>query len=1235
MVNKISSIFKLKAFIAVISLFLFNEILALEKGDCFDKPDPSGYVKKEHIVDITDSDWKRVDLGVKEGAPVAITVENNRTTNAIKEYYLIYTADCANENNPEKLFELDIIDSLKQSKSYSEFRNNFKLLEFKDASINIKNNDVVEISILEPIDFIKQLMQTKIGPKLLKDDNSEVSINSLSNTDIYAKYDYFWYEENRDLVALKALNKFYNIDLAEFFAKGSNIGNSYNATNENGDVVTYYDYGFVPLANIDDSSFAGLINAHSDLIANGHIKNTLLYKIFKRPDNSVFSSAIAAKMVEWPGFLLLYGNFNNLDDICYPKEFLQFNRRGPSNSALPSMNETDNYEGDYLHDLNYDRVFNTDASGNKVYSGQNIFNGRFNNFIRASYPLQTLISSSHNNTAKGNWGAIGARTLEENIYNMQDACSSSDNEIEPSNNTCAMHKGLGFRILNGNDLIKADNGLMLSNNDDHNLVFGANTTGNLKITSNLECQTCKFKIADKEFSGLKNLKFGTYFIKVKVDQNFFGQPPVQLEAMVKNSMPTAAESGVIINESLVKFIASQSGEVYIRPKPNLFDDVSGTVQITASAFAYNPVFSNYIKLYVVDPMLEKFSEASELMFKNAASSSFFQNLIKVSLTIYVALYGLFFMLGATQIKHSDLVARVIKIAILYALLREDSWKFFNSYFFTLFRDGSDELISKVLGLSEGNNFFYFIDEAMGRFFNSQTWLAIMAMIVQFGVGWFLVALILIIGMIMFLLVMADVIIGFLLSYFAIALLIAMAPLFLVFMLFSQTRAMFTQWMKLLFGFMLKPVILIAIIAILHTLIINNFYQAIPKVCFDEWLDIELYLSLAFIGIDKQWSFTLATIDFFVPENAGDATIISALAGALTFTVICLIANRAYDFADNIANFLMNTSGVGDPSAVKGQGMYGGAADSRMSSDNYKSPGFIDRINKKLGTNLPSREAINRRMMNYAASTAAKQMNYGIKKASQAYSKAAEVNKKLMKKGISKAGSKLANATLGEERVEKISNKVSDVKQSMSGAKQNAFSKLNDKLFSPSSSSESSAENKTAALSSDDSGQTVENSVDNSAENKNTNNNASSTRSDDSGQAVENSVGNSSENENTDNNASSTRSARPNLESDPYAINDAGLEDKTQEQTEAVAYEGSEDEASEHRGTRAKLGNAYDNLGEESLRSEQPALQSTEDSSEDLDGDGASEPQTTERKTITGDAQDSSESSKQGKIKKKD
>ncbi len=203
------------------------------------------------------------------------------------------------------------------------------------------------------------------------------------------------------------------------------------------------------------------------------------------------------------------------------------------------------------------------------------------------------------------------------------------------------------------------------------------------------------------------------------------------------------------------------------------------------------------------------------------------SLIRTLLTLYIVFSVIGYMLGTVQLGINDFIIRIVKIACVVLATSESSWKFFGENLYTLFIDGSAQLIDGFAGYGakdqESGKIFGFLDETVGVLFSAGTWLKFLSLVLAGPFG-FVAFLGIIWASVIFLKCMIIAIVKYVIATVLVGFLLALAPLFIVFVLFQTTSKLFTGWIQLMAGVSLQPVIAFSLLSLLSKLLYPIFYN---------------------------------------------------------------------------------------------------------------------------------------------------------------------------------------------------------------------------------------------------------------------------------------------------------------------------------------------------------------------------------------------------------------------------
>ncbi|MDR2609567.1 MAG: type IV secretion system protein [Rickettsiales bacterium] len=198
--------------------------------------------------------------------------------------------------------------------------------------------------------------------------------------------------------------------------------------------------------------------------------------------------------------------------------------------------------------------------------------------------------------------------------------------------------------------------------------------------------------------------------------------------------------------------------------------------------------------------------------------------VRALLTLYIIFTVVGYMLGMIQLSKFDFIVRMMKIAFIAFAFSDNSWKFFGTTLSKFFMDGSTHLVDSFSGyIGEGGKRFAFLDLTAGILLIGETWLKFLSLIFAGPFG-FIAFLIILHASFMFLKCIISATFRYVISTVLVAFLLSLTPLFIVFILFQQTKSLFDNWIKTLAHVAVQPMILFSSLSILNQLMYSVLYN---------------------------------------------------------------------------------------------------------------------------------------------------------------------------------------------------------------------------------------------------------------------------------------------------------------------------------------------------------------------------------------------------------------------------
>lgn len=223
------------------------------------------------------------------------------------------------------------------------------------------------------------------------------------------------------------------------------------------------------------------------------------------------------------------------------------------------------------------------------------------------------------------------------------------------------------------------------------------------------------------------------------------------------------------------------------------------------------------------------------MYENIITNPSYRLAVRGMLVLYIMYSAMAYLTGNINITNNELVTRLFKVIIVSVLLSSKyAWNFFNDYLFVYFVGGVDQVIHII---KDAANSGPGTSSLIGLMIAPETIAKITSLLL---VDWrgFIYIILYFIALAFVFTTMFHAMVLYLTALMAIGIIIAMAPIFLCFILFDITRSLFENWLKQLIGYALQPIILFSGIAFISILIRSEIYSTLGfRVCNKEFPDL--------------------------------------------------------------------------------------------------------------------------------------------------------------------------------------------------------------------------------------------------------------------------------------------------------------------------------------------------------------------------------------------------------------
>ncbi|WP_353286701.1 type IV secretion system protein [Wolbachia endosymbiont (group A) of Anthophora plumipes] len=328
--------------------------------------------------------------------------------------------------------------------------------------------------------------------------------------------------------------------------------------------------------------------------------------------------------------------------------------------------------------------------------------------------------------------------------------------------------------------------------------------------------------------------------------------------------------------------------------------------------------------------------------------------VRALLTLYVIFTVVGYMLGTIQLSKFDFIVRMFKIAFIAFAFSDRSWELFGTTLSRLFIDGSTYLVDSFSGyIGEGGRKFAFLDLTAGILFTAETWLKFLSLMLSGPFG-FIAFLAILYATFAFLKCIISATFKYVISTVLVAFLLSLTPLFIVFILFQQTKPLFDNWIKTLAHVAVQPVILFSSLSLLNQLMysvlynLTNFsacYQCLISVNFLSY-DLCLMKSILPLGYSPG---TNVDVALSTGERAGGhfAALPIDLIQAFMYLIIANAMEAFVTISETMAQALFSSGWGAAQNVSKVAGSASQAILSAVGLDN-NTQGMIQNIRQQVG-----------------------------------------------------------------------------------------------------------------------------------------------------------------------------------------------------------------------------------------------------------------------------------------------
>lgn len=298
----------------------------------------------------------------------------------------------------------------------------------------------------------------------------------------------------------------------------------------------------------------------------------------------------------------------------------------------------------------------------------------------------------------------------------------------------------------------------------------------------------------------------------------------------------------------------------------------------------------------------------------------FKSVLNIAIVMSITFFGMGFLMGVSEIKHSEIMKILFKIGFIYLFVSPTiGWVWYNKFFVQLFTSATDYLtfsVALIFGNSDSISnkilsgdyedksiLFASCDRILTMIFSDAVIGKTGALLFSSIFGW-IYFVIIVYTFMNYIYAIANTILLFITCQITTVVLLIIGPFFFIFLLFNITKDMFDNWIKTLIGFSLQQIFLVLVISFFNGIIEVFLKNALGyRVCWTEVLKLNIILTT--VALFNFWtvSGTNSTSVFGESdpqESFGNTQNMPPLISFISLYIIVGIMKKFTDFFSNLA-----------------------------------------------------------------------------------------------------------------------------------------------------------------------------------------------------------------------------------------------------------------------------------------------------------------------------------------------
>lgn len=250
------------------------------------------------------------------------------------------------------------------------------------------------------------------------------------------------------------------------------------------------------------------------------------------------------------------------------------------------------------------------------------------------------------------------------------------------------------------------------------------------------------------------------------------------------------------------------------------------------------------------------NDSTQRLYESFTDNDGYQSAVFWAMVLMVIFYGVAFVIGVVQPSFQQVLIRLIKMAIIWALIApsyffDPGYDVFDRYVVRFFQDGTDQIVETVQAIGFGIEFpedptdpdritpFFALDTIANFLIQPDTLIMIMGSLAAGGPYGLFMGSLSAIALGGFFTLMLKALQTYAVSFVARAMVLGVAPIFIVFLLFDRTKNLFVSWLNALVNLSLQPILMFTFLSFFLVLMQSSVTTMLgTELCWSEYTNVE-------------------------------------------------------------------------------------------------------------------------------------------------------------------------------------------------------------------------------------------------------------------------------------------------------------------------------------------------------------------------------------------------------------